>query len=411
MRLPFSVLSLIVVCAAASPSHAAEQRGGTGKLDSLVRLLGEVDDAAFQRDVLQGVHKALNGRRDVKMPAAWTKVSAALLKSRDADVRRLALELGVIFGDPRAMQVLRKRAADGKRPRAEREEALQALVQKRDKATLPILFGLLDEPAMRTAAMRHLAAYNDPTTPRRILALYPRLRDDKKRDALITLASRPAYALRLLDEIGKKHIPTRDVSAFVVRQMSSLGDKRIDRRIRQVWGNVRPTSAERLKRIAAFKKRLTAKVLQKADRAHGRLLFRKTCAACHRLFDDGKRIGPELTGAQRHNLDYLLENVVDPNAVIGRDYRMTILATDGGRIITGIIKEETAKTLTVQTANEQVIVAKADVAIRKRSPVSLMPEGQIEKLRFNEVRDLFGYLMGSTQVPLPKGADDRKTGQ
>ena len=132
------------------------------------------------------------------------------------------------------------------------------------------------------------------------------------------------------------------------------------------------------------------------------MVFRKTCASCHKLFDDGKAVGPELTGSQRTNLVYLLENVLDPNAVIGRDYRMSVIALDSGRIITGIIKEESAKTLTVQSANERILIAKSDIELRKRSNVSLMPEGQLEKLTFREVRDLFGYLMGATQVPLRK---------
>lgn len=391
---------IVVLCLIVNSTDA--QKKSAGQLDALVKLLGEVDDAAFQRDVLQGMHKALNGRRDVAMPKGWSNISAKLLKSNDAEVRRRALQLGVIFGDPNAMKALRKRALDSQRKPEERNAALLSLVQKRDKPTLGILVKLLDDQKMRGAAIRHLAAYNDPATPKRLLVLYPKLEDDERRDALITLASRPDYALRLLKEIEEKRIPTRDVSAFVVRQMSALGDRRVTARLKQVWGDVRPTSADRAKKIAVFKKRLTTKVLKKADRVNGRTIFRKTCATCHRLFDDGKRIGPELTGGQRHNLDYLLENLLDPNAVIGRDFRMTTIVTDAGRIITGIIKEETGKTVTVQTANEQIVIPKTDIDIRKRSKVSMMPENQIEKMKFREVRDLFGYLMGATQVPLRK---------
>jgi putative heme-binding domain-containing protein len=381
-----------------------DAKSADSQLVPLVKLLGEVDDAGFQRDVLKGLFKALNGRRDVRMPAGWAAVSAKLLKSGDADIRRRTLQLGVIFGDPVAMGVLRRSVRNSKLDVANRRQALQPLVQKRDAKTLPLLKALLDDPGMRGAAIRSLAAYNDRKTPDLLLPRYPKLTDAERQDAVLTLASRPAWALSLLDAVEKKRIPSRDVSAFVIRQLSTLGDKQLDQRIRKVWGTVRPTSASRKKLIAAFKKRLTADVLKKADRSAGRLVFHKTCAACHRLFDDGKRIGPELTGSQRTNLDYLLENVLDPNAVIGRDFQMSILVTDSGRIITGIIKEETAKTLTVQTANEAVILAKADIEARKRSPVSLMPEGQLEKMTIREVRDLFGYLMGGTQVRLPKSS-------
>ena len=395
------VLGAITGRPAAPECAAADKKDGGSQLGPLVKLLEEVDDAGFQRDVLKGMHKALNGRRDVRMPAGWPPVSAKLLKSGDADIRRRTLQLGVIFGDPHAMGVLRRRVRNGKLDLRIRQQALQPLVQKRDPKTLPLLRTLLAEPAMRGTAIRLLAAYDDRGTPARLLALYPRLTDAERQDAILTLASRPAWAMPLLDAVATKTVPSREVSAFVIRQLSELGNKQLDQRIRKVWGTVRPTSESRAKLIAAFKKRLTAKVLKRADRSAGRVVFRKTCASCHKLFDDGKPVGPELTGSQRTNLDYLLENLLDPNAVIGRDYRMSVIATNAGRIITGIIKEETAKIVTVQTANEIVLIAKSDIEHRKRSPVSLMPEGQLEKLPFHEVRDLFGYLMGPTQAPLP----------
>ncbi|MFQ5734113.1 MAG: c-type cytochrome [Planctomycetaceae bacterium] len=397
-RLPFAC----VVVASISVGVSADDAAPASRLGPLVQLLAEVDDAPFQRDVLKGIHKALNGRRDVTMPAGWPKVAAKLLRSKNAGIRQQALQLGAIFGDRHSLNALRGRAADRRLPAADRIAALQPLVQNRDAKTLPLLQRLLSDPAMCGAAIRLLAAYNDAATPKRLLALYPKLTDAQKRDAVLTLASRPGYALPLLAAVETKQIPTRDVSAFVIRQLATFGDTRVTRRIELVWGRVRPTSKDRAARIAAFKKRLAASVLKKADRSRGRAIFKKTCASCHKLFDDGKSVGPELTGSQRTNLDYLLENLLDPNAVIGRDYRMTVLATDQGRIITGIIKEETAKTLSVQTTNEVVLIAKSDVDVRKRSSVSLMPEGQLEKMTLEEVRDLFGYLMGAIQVRLPR---------
>jgi len=390
--------------------NASKNAAKDEQLAALVQLLHEVNDPSFQRDILQGMHKALNGRRRVSMPAGWAKVFPQLLRSRDADVQRLALQLGVIFGDPQALAALRKRAADDALAPAKRQQALQQLVQQRDEKTATILKQLLDEQPMRAAAIRHLAAYDDAKIPKLLLQHYPQWSDAEQRDALLTLASRPQWALQLLDAIKKNRIPSRDVSAFVIRQMTALDDKRLSSRIRQVWGTVRPTSEQRAQRIVKYKQRLTDDVLKKADLTRGRLVFRKTCSSCHRLFDEGKHIGPELTGSQRTNLDYLLENLLDPNAVIGRDYRMSVFVTDAGRIITGIVKEESDRTLTVQTANAQVVLDKNDIERRKRSPVSLMPEGQLEKLPFDDVRDLIAYLMSPRQVALPEqppSADSR----
>jgi len=97
--------------------------------------------------------------------------------------------------------------------------------------------------------------------------------------------------------------------------------------------------------MAKYKALLTPDFLAKADRSRGRLIFKQTCATCHRLFDEGGDIGPELTGSQRSNLDYVLENVLDPSAVFAKDYQVTVLETKDGRVLTGIIKQENDRVL------------------------------------------------------------------
>src|SRR5262249_48199078 len=146
-----------------------------------------------------------------------------------------------------------------------------------------------------------------------------------------------------------------------------------------------------------------------AARTHGRLLCARACAACHVLFGEGGKVGPELTGSQRANLDYVLENLLDPSAVVARDYQVTLLQTKDGRVITGIIKQETPQVLTVQTHNEVLRVPQNEVEARARSPLSMMPEGLLDKLKDEEVRDLVAYLGSPTQVPLP--APGGKAGQ
>src|SRR5262249_46880379 len=119
-------------------------------------------------------------------------------------------------------------------------------------------------------------------------------------------------------------------------------------------------------------------------------------------YGEGHSIGPDLTGSDRANLHYILENSVDPSAVIGNDYRLTNITTSKGRLIAGIIVEETERARTVQAAAESIGVAKDEIERRKGANVSMMPEGQLEKLTTEELRDLVGYLGSKTQVPLPK---------
>ena len=88
------------------------------------------------------------------------------------------------------------------------------------------------------------------------------------------------------------------------------------------------------------------------------------CASCHTLFDEGGKIGPDLTGSQRANPEYVLTKLLAPSAVVAKDYLMTIVTTNDGRTVSGIVKEENDKVLVLQTATQEVRIAKSDIEER-----------------------------------------------
>lgn len=114
----------------------------------------------------------------------------------------------------------------------------------------------------------------------------------------------------------------------------------------------------------------------------------------------GGKVGPELTGSNRANLDYLLENMLDPGAVIPKEYTVTVLALSNGRLITGIVTQEVGERLTVVTANETLVIAKGDIESRRASDQSMMPDNLLQNLTQHEVRSLFGYLRHPSQTPI-----------
>jgi putative heme-binding domain-containing protein len=390
----------------APPGIAEPAKGAQGKLVPLVQLLAESNDVAVQRDVLRGMHEALQGRQ-VAPPEGWSAVYRKLADSPDAEVREKVLRLSVLFGDPAALAALRRTAADAGAPAGRRQAALQTLIEKRPPDLLPLLRDLLADRAMRAAALRGLAAYDDPGTPELILRHYASCTDAEKAAAVATLAARPGYALALLDAMEKGRVPRRDLSPFVARQLLGFNDRRVAERLNAVWGSIRPAAKDRTALMEKYKALATPQQFKKADRAHGRMVFSRNCANCHTLFDDGGKIGPDLTGSQRANPEYVLTKVLDPNAVVARDYQVTAVVTADGRAFNGIVKEETDKTLTLQTPTEVVRLAKADVEERKRMEVSMMPEGLLAPMSETEVRDLLAYLAGAGQVPLPKPSANR----
>jgi putative heme-binding domain-containing protein len=371
-------------------------------LDALVRVLATSDDVEVQRDILHGMSDALAGRRNVPAPAGWSDVHRKLRASKDAEVREYTLTLSVLFGNPQALADLKRTVEEGKADAAIRARALQTLLDKRADGVPALLRKLLDDTALRRPALRGLAAYDDATTPSLILRHYARLSEAEKADAVGTLASRPAFAQALLDAMEKKQIPTADLSPFLARQIAAFNDKQLTARLNSVWGTIRPTAKDRAALLAKYAKIATPEQMKRANLGNGRAVFVKTCAQCHVLFGEGARIGPELTGSQRAKPEYILHKVLDPNAVVAKDYQVTRIVLASGRMLQGLVKEETDRLLQLQTPTELVRVLKRDIETREKQAQSMMPEGLLAPLKDTEVRDLLAYLAGDGQVPLPK---------
>src|SRR6201999_234387 len=120
----------------------------------------------------------------------------------------------------------------------------------------------------------------------------------EKAEAVNTLASKPAYAAALLDAVESGKVPRGDLSAFTVRQLMTLKDSALTQRVEKAFGAVRQTPQDKAGEINQLKSWLSADALKTADPRHGRLIFSKTCAPCHTLFDAGGNVGPNLTGSQ-----------------------------------------------------------------------------------------------------------------
>jgi putative membrane-bound dehydrogenase-like protein len=381
---------------------AARRLAELGCVDVLFVRYFSFEDPLLWRDILRGVQAGLSGKRRVPMPAGWEHAYPVLVVSPLPEVRERALSIAVQFGDERAFATMRKIVPDQTQPVKLREMALKTLLFQQKPDLVPTMHGLLHDDALRSAAIRGLAAFDDKQTPRLLLHGYPKWNADEHSDVIQTLSSRPGYALALLDAVEKQTIPRADVNSYTIRQLQALKSPEVSAKLAKIWGEIRPASAEKTKLMATYKGQLKPDVLKKANLANGRALYQKTCASCHRLFGEGGEIGPDLTGSQRTNLDYILENVLDPSAIVPREYQVTLITTTTGRTLSGIVKKETDAAVTVQTQNELIVLPRSDIESRTATKVSMMPEGLFEQLRLNDVRDLVGYLAGPGAVPLLK---------
>jgi putative membrane-bound dehydrogenase-like protein len=372
--------------------------GQAKALDSLVRLLKPMTDAA-RRDVFDGLFAGLEGRRSVPMPPGWPEVYPTLSASGLADE---AVKLALIFDDPTALAGMKQLASDPTADPASRAKAVQSLIDRHPAGLDAVLLPLLDDPALAGPAIRGLAGYDHPETVASILARYGRLDRAARQDALQTLASRPAWASRLLDAVEAGTVAKTDLTAYTARQIAGLGDRALADRVSAIWGVSRPTGAEKKKQIARLLETLTPAALAAGDRSAGRGIFLRTCSACHTLFGEGGAAGPDLTGAQRSSVEYLLENIVDPSASVSKDFQLTLIETTSGRALTGFVVAESESSVTLQSFNEKLAIPAAEIRSRQASPVSMMPEGLLQILAPDEIRDLIAYLSGAEQAPLPQ---------
>jgi putative heme-binding domain-containing protein len=334
------------------------------------------------------------------MPQGWENVEAKLGMSPNGEIRAKVQALSLTFGSAGALASLKKTLLDFTAEVGARRTALDSLLQTKAPELPPILQGLLGDASLRGAALRALAAFDDPQTPAAILSSYNALSASEKHDALNTLAARVVYATALLAAVEQNQIPSREITAELVRQLRNLKSAGIDALLTKVWGVARDSTADKQQEIEKYRTIFRAGGSQPGDALRGRVVFTKICHQCHTLFNAGGKVGPDLTGSNRGDLDYILQNIVDPNAVIPNDYRASTIETKDGRVLTCIVKEQSEKFLTVATANETVTLARNEIDSVQQSQLSMMPEGLLAPLQDQEVRDLIYYLRQPGQAQL-----------
>jgi putative heme-binding domain-containing protein len=378
--------------------------GSSEARELITDQLASVEDPAKQIDMLEGFGAALKGQRSVAMPKGWAAVETKLGSSANAAVRTLAQSLSVTFGSTRALVALREMLADQSVPGSSRRFALDSLLGVKDAELPGTLLKLLADGEVRGPALRALAGYNDDRTPAAVLATYASLDGAQKRDALNTLVSRPAFAKPLLAAVTESKVSAKDLTADIIRQLRGMKDGDVQQLLTKAFGAVRESSPDKKAEIEKYRRIYAAGYSQPGEAGRGRVLFEKICAQCHTLFDSGGKVGPDITGANRADLNYLLENVLDPNAVIPNEYRTTEIETKDGRSLTGIVKVMGDKTIMLQTANELLTIPRDEIESQRQTELSMMPEGLLATLNDQEVRDLIYYVTRPGQVPLPAGA-------
>jgi putative membrane-bound dehydrogenase-like protein len=372
--------------------------GGDANWAACAQLLARAPGPEETDLVIRGMDKALEGRRPKQAPAVLARQIEFLWSDRRPTpaLSRLALR----FNCPGALDRALLTAADPNVALKDRVDLLDVLGQVEDRSSIGVLLRLLDRDQpkdIRRAALSALQSYEDARIPEKLLALYLELPQDLRARVQSSLFSRPGSTLRFLLAVDGGRISPKEVARDQLARINFFRDPQIQRLVEKHWGKVGPAAAgEKTARIRSLHSILGG---GQGEVAHGKQLFEKHCATCHTLFGQGAKIGPDLTGADRKNRDLLIADIVDPSAIIRKEFIAYVAVTKSGRVLNGLIAESTPKTITLLgPKNERTVLDRDDLEELAPSPQSLMPEKILDELQDQDIRDLFSYLQGDGPI-------------
>ena len=259
---------------------------------------------------------------------------------------------------------------------------------------VPIVLGCLTpsrDAEVVSSAVRVLGRFDDEAITRSLLNIYADVPANVRSQIVDVLLRRPESAKSLIQQVADEKVSKDDIGISQLRIAAAHQDTELDEAIREIWGSIKPgTPEEKLATMRRFSNDLRA---GSGDVANGKELFKKHCAPCHILNKEGNKIGPDLTTANRKDTAALLANLVDPSAVVRREYVNYAVLTEDGRLLTGLLAEQDAASVTVlDEKNQRTKIPRGEIEEIREAEVSLMPEKLLEKLTPQELRDLFAYL-------------------
>jgi putative membrane-bound dehydrogenase-like protein len=350
--------------------------------------------AAVMLDGIRAGHKDY-----MTAPAEAEALAAELAKSADKNVVEKAKQLATVWGAKASVASALKTLTDTKAPEVDRAASVKLLRGNRSPEVRAALLNVFNEwgrEVLKPEALRALAEVGaDGDAAAMLKSWAVPTPAEVQRAVAETLATRPAWAKALLTAVKEKKIDAGDISLPARRSLATLAakDDGLKQLMNATLGSYRPTPGDKQKIIEA-KKAVVMNGTVNKERGHD--LFMKNCAVCHQLNGEGAKVlvGPDLTGVGRGTLDLLLNNVIDPDQIIGAGYENTIIETNDGDTKSGRVVEDTDQYVKLLSAGpKEDVVPKKEIKERRVSEKSVMPEGFEQILKDDEFRDLMRFVL------------------
>jgi putative membrane-bound dehydrogenase-like protein len=370
-----------------------------GKLDLTVDFLSQIADKNAGL-VLSAIDGLVEGQRAKPLvPTADTKeLFAKLTANPDAKVQVRARELGTLWGNAASVHATIAAVNDASLSTDERAKAIDAVKALKNEASSEALLKLVNgnnPESLVIQGMRALGQTGGDNVADDFLQSWSKYSPAVRAAAADVLVSRWRWANALLSALESKTISHQDLPLAAIRALGESKDDFVRQRATQVIGRIRPADADKQKIIEQKKTMILSG--GPPDLQAGHEIAKKTCFVCHKLYGEGADVGPDLTGVGRSSLDALLANVIDPNQVVGKGYENVLIETKDGRSLSGRLVEETDSQIKLLSSGpKEDVVAKSDIASRRVSELSVMPEG-LEQMPNADFRNLISYILHPPQ--------------
>ena len=358
---------------------------------------------------------ALASLPTVEPPAGWeaTKAHGKTLATDHPAAGAALAQMGARFGDPEYFPGWRTLARDKTKPAPERIKAVELLIAGRDPELGALAREVLTDVGLQPVAITALRQSPGVETANALVERLAAFPLTLRNEAINLLATRPEMALAMLKAVDEEKLPASLISPVMLDQFERFKDESITAIIDRHWtrGGGGVDLAQLSASIEEWKKKLSPNVMAKANASRGRQTFAMTCGTCHQLFGEGIALGPDLTGSNRADLAYILENTLAPSAVVGKDYLLNVFQLKDGSTVSGMVRGESPGLIKVAMPGGSITEIKtAEIKERQEIAQSLMPAGLFEALPLEQVADLVKYLASPAQVPLPGIAPTATTG-
>jgi putative heme-binding domain-containing protein len=248
------------------------------------------------------------------------------------------------------------------------------------------------------AALQTLGERDDPRVAAAIIDQWTSLSPAARREAAEVLLARAARITAFLDAVEAGTISASEIDPARKDQLLASRDSSIRVRAAALFGKT--ARADRAKVIADYR----AALEKEGDRERGKVVFKQNCATCHKAEGEGTDVGPNLATITGRTAEDLLTHILDPNREVAPAYVNYTVALADGRIVSGIIAQESANALTLKRAEGVTeVIPRTQIEAITSTGISLMPENLETIVNPQGMSDLLLYLRGLKPEPsMPK---------